>query len=223
MTEGGFFEQRRRSPTSLALVITLHAAALGALALMKAPEVIRHVFPRTKVVFVSEQVEPPPIVEPQPETDALVTMTRPQPIVERPPIDPPGVELGATDTPIIPPLRDNGTVTPPRPPQPMVEPVREPVRIAALVDPRYADALQPPYPPTELRAGRGGTVEVQVTIGPDGRVRAIERISATSDAFWAATRRHALARWRFRPATVDGRPVESTKRMTLVFRLEGRA
>ena len=221
MTEGGFFEPRRSSPTSLALVITLHAAALGAVALIKAPVIIREVFPDTKIYDVPLPDDPPPVVEPQRETEAPVTVTRPQPLVERPVIDPPPVDLRPTDPLILPPLRDGPAVRPP--PQPTVERVREPVRIAALVDPRYADALQPPYPPSELRAGRGGTVEVQVRIGTNGRVIGVERISATSDAFWEATRRHALSRWRFRPATVDGRPVESTKRMTLVFRLEGRA
>ena len=65
-----------------------------------------------------------------------------------------------------------------------------------------------------------GTVRIRVTIGTDGRVRAAERVSATSDAFWAAAERQALTRWRFRPATVDGRPIESTRTMTIHFRIE---
>jgi protein TonB len=50
-------------------------------------------------------------------------------------------------------------------------------------------------------------------------VRAVARVSATSEAFWAAAERQALSRWRFRPATLDGRPVESTKVMTVHFRI----
>jgi protein TonB len=61
---------------------------------------------------------------------------------------------------------------------------------------------------------------VRVTIGADGRVKAVQMVSATSDAFWRATQQHALARWRFRPATLDGRPVESTKLMNVYFRIE---
>jgi protein TonB len=46
-------------------------------------------------------------------------------------------------------------------------------------------------------------------------------VSATSDAFWQATQRHALSRWRFKPATVDGRPVESSKVLSIRFQLPG--
>jgi len=60
-------------------------------------------------------------------------------------------------------------------------------------------------------------VVVRVLVGTDGRVKAIERVSATSDAFFAATRRQALSQWRFRPATRDGVGVESWYRMSVTF------
>ena len=63
-------------------------------------------------------------------------------------------------------------------------------------------------------------MQIRVTIGADGRVKSAERVSATSDAFWRATERHALARWRFRPATLDGRPIESRKVITVDFRID---
>ena len=94
------------------------------------------------------------------------------------------------------------------------------IRRDAQVDSRFAHLLQPQYPLAEQRAQRGGTVVIRVTIGTDGRVRAATRVSATSDAFWEAAERQALNRWRFRPATVDGRPVESSKTMTVHFRIE---
>jgi protein TonB len=94
------------------------------------------------------------------------------------------------------------------------------MRIDAEFDPRFADAMQPAYPTSEQRAQRDGSVRLRVTIGADGRVKAVERLSATSDAFWRATERHALSRWRFRPATVDGRPVESRKVLSVHFRIE---
>jgi protein TonB len=73
----------------------------------------------------------------------------------------------------------------------------------------------------EERAEREGTVVVRLLIGADGRVRAVERISAASEAFWRATERHALRAWRFVPATVDGKPVESMHTMTVTFQLQG--
>jgi protein TonB len=103
-------------------------------------------------------------------------------------------------------------VLPPPPPPPI------PVRHAAQIDP--SSQLQPPYPATELRAQRDGRVQVRVTIAPDGRVIDVALISATSDAFWRETQQQALHHWRFRPATVDGRPVEDTRVMSLIFRIE---
>lgn len=217
MTQGGFFDRKTNSPAGLALVIALHAAALGAVALIKGPDIVRPFFPRTKVEFIALPKDPPP--EPQPEVQRQVELPptrieRVDPVVEtrinRPVVahvDPP---------PPLPPLADAGAG---RVPETRIEPP-PPVRTAAEFDSRYAEALRPPYPASEQRAQRGGSVTVRVTIGADGRVKAIERVSATSDAFWRATERHALARWRFRPATIDGRPVESSKTMTLRFRIE---
>jgi protein TonB len=58
-----------------------------------------------------------------------------------------------------------------------------------------------------------------VLIGADGRVKAVEKLRATSDAFFRATEQQALRHWRFKPATVDGRPVEARKVMTVHFQL----
>ena len=131
-----------------------------------------------------------------------------------PPLPPVGPQVGTQ-----PSGGDTGptVIADPAPPR---DPPAPPVRRGAEIDPRFASALQPQYPASEQRAGRTGTVVIRVTIGADGRVRAAERVSATSDAFWAAAERQALSRWRFRPATVDGRPVESSRVMTIHFRIE---
>jgi protein TonB len=50
-------------------------------------------------------------------------------------------------------------------------------------------------------------------------VTAIEQLFATNDSFWRVTERQARTRWRFRPATVDGRPIVSTMLMTVTFRI----
>ena len=90
----------------------------------------------------------------------------------------------------------------------------------ASVDDRYARDFQPLYPPAEQRAGRDGAVTLKVLIGVDGRVRDVQQLSATSEEFWRVTQKQALARWRFRPATRDGIPVEAWKTMTVRFHLE---
>jgi protein TonB len=217
MTGTGFFEQKTVRPGGLALVIAMHAAAFAALMLVKT-SVEAGASPITRMFDVpmprpKEETPPePPREQPRQQPTSLDTV---RPIVDT---DVPRPTVSDPPMPPLPPLPNTGREialadgTPDLPPAP--------VRIEAQVDPRYAGDLQPPYPPSEESAQREGVVRVRITIGADGRVKAVQRISATSDAFWRATERHALARWRFRPATLDGRPIESSKVMNLYFRIE---
>jgi protein TonB len=217
MTETGFFEQRSARPGGLALVIMMHAAAFAGLVLIKT-DIARTVLPSTDIFDVRI---PEPTQEPPPERQRdeprqpsridtpppIVRLGEPQgPIVRDPPLPPVPPGTGP-----VGPVELAGT--PELPPPPMV-------RVEAQFDPRFAADQQPPYPPSELHSERDGTVRIRLRIGSDGRVKAIERLSATADSFWRVTERHALARWRFRPATLDGRAVESTKLMTVFFRIE---
>jgi protein TonB len=79
--------------------------------------------------------------------------------------------------------------------------------------------LKPPYPASQQRLGAEGVVTLRVLIGADGRVKSAEKLRATNDDFYQATLRHVLRNWRFKPATLDGRPIESSKVMTLHFEL----
>ena len=218
MREGGFFEQKRTSPTSFLVVVVLHAAALAAVLLIKGP-----VFTAPSEPTVVYEVPIPPDPEPIPDPPQRRADPRPQqhqsvidrvpPVIDR---QVPGPVVDNRPFPPVPPTR-----TPPgneAVPEPRVEPTPPPpVRREAVMQ---SSDLQPPYPASEERAEREGSVRIRVTIGTNGRVIAAEKVSATSDAFWQATERHARSRWRFRPATVDGRPVESTKVLTVTFRLQ---
>jgi protein TonB len=104
-------------------------------------------------------------------------------------------------------------------PGPVLTPVvvAKPVMVDAFIDPRYQNLLQPPYPPEEQRAGNSGRVVLRVLVGTDGRVKQVEKVSAASDAFFAAAQRQALGKWRFKPATQDGVPIEQWKTMSLRF------
>ena len=65
MTQSGFMEPRKLSPTGLAVVVTMHAAALGALALMKGPEIIKQMGP-IELIDIREPPVPPPETPPEP-------------------------------------------------------------------------------------------------------------------------------------------------------------
>ncbi|HEV7659103.1 MAG TPA: TonB family protein [Allosphingosinicella sp.] len=221
MYANGFFEQQqRRHPASFALVVALHAAGLGALILAGSTRFLQEPETRTTIRDIVIPPDPPPIKQEEPpparpdQHDPVVTIV--------PPVHPPANDnrptTGSSD-----PQSTAGTQTgqgtgdivrdPPREPPP-------PVRREAQVDPRYAHDLQPPYPLPELRADHSGVVRIRLTIAANGRVTAVERLSATSEHFWRATERQALNRWRFRPATLDGRPVQGTKVMTVNFRIQ---
>ena len=217
MPETGFFAQKQRSPTSLALVILLHASLIAAVVLIKGPAFTR-LMETTNVRLIPIDPDPPPVQPPpprpnQPHPQPVETIDHVRPM-DTIPLGPP-VDTSHQNTVIASTSVGNDIPTlPVEPPRPIPSPVRH----AAQIDP--SSQLQPPYPATELRAQRDGRVQVRVTIGPDGRVVDVVLLSATSDAFWQTTRQQALHHWRFRPATVDGRPVEDTRVMSLIFRIE---
>jgi protein TonB len=221
MAEATFFEQKRMRPGAAFTVILLHGAALSALLLAKT-EILDHP-PEPPIIIDSIPVLPPP--PPPPVPTAEPPLVQPH-ILDAfvPPIPPRSNSAALDERPILPPdlgARPGGGETAgipevPRRPEPLPRP--EPVRLPAQM---IGGNLQPPYPFAEQRNEREGRVVIRVTIGSDGRVVDTARVQATSDAFYDATARHARERWRFRPATVDGRPVETTRTLTVVFELNG--
>jgi protein TonB len=224
MAEQGFLAQKPASPTSLVIVIALHGAALTALMLAKT-EIERRAPVITKMLDIPEVKPPPPepvkkVETEQPPLESRIETVR---TIVTPPINREVViSQPRDDRPVIfdPGPIGTGTFQPPSEPapQPQPQPVPEPVRTEAQLDSR--SRLQPPYPAAEERAEVTGSVTVLIVIGTDGRVKAVEKLSAASDAFFRATEQQALRHWRFKPAMVDGKPVESRKRMTVHFRLD---
>lgn len=163
------------------------------------------------------QPHDPPKPQPRLKDTPAVDSPRPDPVdVTKPPVE---TTAGANAAPLVdlPPgpevLVGSGAGTMP------VTPVHVPVVFGPEIDSRYADSFQPAYPAGERTAEREGRVVVRVLIGADGRVKAVEPVSAASAAFFEATRRQALAKWRFKPATRDGVPVEAWRTMAVRFEL----
>ena len=95
--------------------------------------------------------------------------------------------------------------------------IHNPAHLVAMVHPNYRSQLQPAYPPGLARLGIEGVATVRVLVGTDGRVKAVESVRSNEEEFMAATRDQALRRWRFKPATDDGVPVDSWREMTVRF------
>ncbi|MGK6319073.1 TonB family protein [Sphingomonas sp. DT-204] len=209
----------KMSPAGLTMAVGINAALIGAL-IWSAPAIL--VEPDgTLTVYPVDADPPPPPPEPRIEPKKATESARPietavpKPVIELP--SEPTNKLAGTIDPLPPPPTDTAsgtggvTVDLPKP--------LPPVMVDAVTDPRYAADLQPEYPAAMRRAGKEGQVVVKVLIGTDGRVKDIQLVSSPDPSFFDATKRQALARWRFKPATRDGIPYESWKTMRLGFRL----
>jgi periplasmic protein TonB len=225
MNGGGFLEQKPRSPTGLVIVVAMHAAVITALALSKmdvpmpvdfGPLITRNIPIPPEPDPIPPEPKPQPKAEPQARSEIMVPPREVDTPVREPTTFTTTREPARTDWPSLPPGPANVESTP----QPKETPLaRDPVRTDATM--LASVELLPPYPAAEERAEREGGVTVRLLVGADGRVKKVERVSAASEAFWRATERHALRAWRFKPATVDGKPVESWKTVSVRFVLQG--
>ena len=211
----------RFNPGGLTAAIAINAALVAAL-MFAGPKILPEGPDHVLVIgnIPLDPPPPPPIPEVKPaETaphHATETILAPVPEISVP-TNPTDLALTTIPTPPAP-TKIIGTdpgpaVEAPAPPAPLPF-------VGPSIDSRYADAFQPDYPAVERRANRDGRVTVRVLVGVDGRVKQIEQVSATSDAFWRTTQERALKAWRFKPATRGNVPVEAWRTMTLTFRME---
>ena len=209
MREGGFTDAGRPNVTGMGLVFGLHAAVLGAI-ILTPPDTFKRAIFDPLITYNVPILPPPAMPAPEPRQARDIPVTAPRPMVSTPPTNAPDIR---PQEPVPDPL--------PLSPRPEIrpEPTPGPVMIEARPDPRFAAALQPPYPSALARQEIEGRVVIRVLIGADGRVKAVEPVSATDPAFHEATATQALKRWRFKPAMRDGVPVESWRTMTVRFEL----
>jgi TonB family protein len=77
--------------------------------------------------------------------------------------------------------------------------------------------VDPVYPP-QARAERvTGSVVLEIQVGQDGRVRGIS--SASGDPQLVSAAMKAVRQWRYAPTLLDGRAIETTKQVTVLFKL----
>ncbi|GAO40022.1 putative TonB-like protein [Sphingomonas changbaiensis NBRC 104936] len=218
MTADGFLAQKHGHPLAMTAAIAINAAAVTALMLAKTGVV--HLPPDIFIAYPVPMPSPPPehVEQPKPKQQAPET----RPVFQPKPIEkaeaPTRPDIADTtefpvkiDDPIRPIIVDPGLVLPKEPSKPVV--------VEATPDSRFAGEFQPPYPSQLLRTGIEGKAVVKVLIGTDGRVKQVVIVSADDPLFADASERQALRRWRFRPATRDGVPIESWKQMTVRFEI----
>ncbi|HEX7819859.1 MAG TPA: TonB family protein [Sphingobium sp.] len=214
--KSGYQSQNRLSPAAIGGVLLIHAGLGAAILTMTAVTVFN---PKEPVIWAWNI--PKSIPKPTPELQEFKPDARNQRIpsthAELPLRRTPEADAypQLTTAPTIP--GDTGT-------GPVIDPIRpaeppQPVLVQARPDARFASGFQPPYPAAMLRQQMEGAVTVRITIGPDGRVLDVVLVNTPDPAFFEATRRQALNRWRFIPAMRDGVAITSERVMTVRFRL----
>ena len=215
------FADRGRHPRALTAIVLVHAVLIGAVMSVKMdlPDKFRQTITRVELI---DPPKPPPPPEPQPQPkpqprDQAIDRT---PVIVPVPIpDPVPLDIEPIPLPIPNPgdLIGRGVEPAPRPsPLPVAEPVR--------VGPRFAtsaDDVRPPYPDSKRRLEEEAVLKLRLSIDARGRVVSVEPVGRVDRDFLEAARRHILARWRYKPATEDGRAVASSTVITLRFELEG--
>jgi protein TonB len=208
--------ERRSAPPAMLLIIAAHVAAIAAVMAAKMEVTIRPPDPPIIIKPIPIPEPPPPNVDqkaPPKQDDPRIS--RIPPIVPLPPTDQPQVN---TDPIPQPPViidapgtgTGDGSAINPR-----VEPVRTGPR---FVTPDWA--LKPPYPDAKLRLEEEASLRLRLTIDSNGRVVGVEPVGKVDPVFFEAARRHLLAKWRYKPATEDGRAIASTTVITLRFQLD---
>jgi protein TonB len=202
-----------RRTAGVILTIVLHIVLIYALLHGLARKIVNIVAPplETKII---EEIKPPQPEKPPP----------PPPKLQAPPppfIPPPEVNI---QMPIQPPPTITAAPTPP-PPAPVViapapptpapaAPVRTPPVVLA------SSCEKPEYPSASRRANETGTVLLSFLIDQSGKVidSKVERSSGFRRLDEAA--KAGLGLCKFRPATVNGAPVQAWARIEYVWRLE---
>lgn len=85
--------------------------------------------------------------------------------------------------------------------------------------PRPTRETAPDYPRTALLAGEEGWVRLGFTVQPDGKASGIRVVESSQRTFEKPAQR-AVAKWRFKPNTVDGRAVATEVTRRIEFKLD---
>jgi len=80
--------------------------------------------------------------------------------------------------------------------------------------------VPPQYPRTAKRANIEGYVTMQFTVKPDGSVANIQVIDAQPPRMFNRAAKQALAQWKFKPRTRDGKRVSRNAQQTIRFTLD---
>src|SRR5205085_5398132 len=128
-----------------------------------------------------------------------------------------------------PPTEATASIPPVEPPpMPAPAPVPQPAALdtnsvfaavpAGGTQPEEIDRVVPRYPPAARAANVSGRVVIRGIVRKDGTIDNVEVIKDLPFGLGEAAR-EAVERWRFRPATYRGEPIDVYYTVTVTFRL----
>lgn len=144
----------------------------------------------------------PALPQPKPQPVIEIAATQPKPKLEPEP-EMPAPKLAPTTIDAV--VASLGAVHVALPVPPKSE------LVAATVVSRVA----PVYPAVAKRLGISGLVVMDVTIAPDGSISAVRVTNGAMQLRSAAA--DAVRQWRYKPATLNGKPVESSAQVQVNF------
>jgi protein TonB len=188
--------------------------------------------PATTAAAQPKQAAPQPLTEaPKPEPSAPVTAAPPKPEslaarLSRPTPEqipePPSLD-GAQSNPlsgrsVISAPQVNAAAPPPA--RPAARPQANQQAAAPAIGGRVQEAVlrtrvEPTYPPLARQARVSGVVQVQATIGADGRVKKAVAVSGPPLLRQAAEA--AVRRWIYDPGRLNGQPIDTTALIQINF------
>ena len=212
-----------------AATIALHAALLAAVVAGLEADQPPDASPESlKIRLITpEPTAAVPLVPPVPAPQAPLPKTaqRERPAL-RPPVKPkptppssldaavqePDASVTAKAAPLSQPAAPAATA-PPVPPAP-------PVRTSAS-EAAYASTNRvPPYPRISLSNGDEGTVVLRVLVTAEGTAGAVEIRTSSGFPLLDESARKTVMTWRFKPATIDGKPVAEWYQVPIPFKLQ---
>ena len=227
--------QRRRNILVLPLAVVSHFLVVGVVLTVQLLAVERLPPAQELVYALIVTAPPPPQGPPAPAAGADRRQVRREPVsqpagvpdaVPAPPdhAEPAvgsGVPYGLDPEPGTEPGYGDGDGAAPAEPEPAGP--SEPVTVLEIggevVPPVAVARARPTYPPAARLAGRHGTVRVRAVVGADGAVGTAEVVEDGVGFGCADAAIAAIRQWRFRPATLRGRPVAVFLEVTVAFTL----
>lgn len=96
-----------------------------------------------------------------------------------------------------------------------------PISNPGVVPPEFTKKVDPIFPEKAKEQGSKGRVVLEVVAGADGKMRdvAVIKVEGDRDVGFQDAATQAVMQWEFKPATLDGKPVDVLLNMHIDFRL----